>query len=277
MAAKRQTDTVGAKQAHYRGRDASAGVSEIIGAVLLIMLVVAVVGLIAVYLFSQQTPSKVPNLKFMTGVDSTKTTLYLYHNGGDSMNSGEFSVLLDGKPAAYTISDGGTVWSLGKNLVIPITGVPNTIQLVYNTTSSGGSVVISQAAVNVVSSQNVTPDELPYLDCSAVRNWDCADQIPPEIVIAQYMKNTTTKKINFMQFGQDRGAVIGGTRNHFNFTVAKDNSKIFLGDDQCTGPITYALKASDQVGITFTSDPDWFTVYGQAPQIWEIVGGAVRE
>ena len=278
MTSEERGTTMGRKKTEKLSRDTCAGVSEIIGAILLVTLVVAAVGIVAVYLFSQQAPSKTPSLKFMTGVDSTKTTLYLYHNGGDSMTAGEFSVLLDSVPASYSVSDGSSQWSLGKNLVIPITTVPQRVQLVYNTSASGGSVMISQAAVNVVSSQNVSPDQLPYLDCSAVKNWDCRYQIPPEIIVDRYLANSSTKKINFMRAYQAVGTVIGGVpTDHFNFTVSKPNSTIHiatLASPNCNAGDYFPLVAGDKVGITFNSNPTYFVVEGGGSQIWELSAGA---
>ena len=263
--------------------DTSSGVSETVGAIMLVSIVAVLVAVVGVYLFSQPLPQKIPNLNFMTGTNSSKTTLYLYHNGGDTLTVGEFKVLLDGKDASYSVSGGGSQWSLGKNLLVPITTMPKSVQLVYNNTASSGSpgstgsVLLDEASVNIVSSGNVLPDQLPYLDCSAVRNWACADQIPPEIIVAQYQKNTTLKRISFMQHGQARGTVIGGTRNHFNFTVSKPNSTIHIAipsNPNCDAGNKYPLTTGDKVGVTFIGDPDYFTVYGSAPQIWELTAGA---
>ena len=266
-----------------RKPDPCAGVSEIIGAIMLVSIVALLVAVVGVFLFSQPVPQKIPNLNFMTGTNSSKTTLYLYHNGGDTLTTGEFKVLLDGKDASYSVSGGGNQWSLGKNLLVPITTMPKSVQLVYNNTASSGgpgstgSVLLDEASVNIVSSGTVLPDQLPYLDCSAVRNWACADQIPPEIIVAQYQKNTTSKRISFMQHGQARGTVIGGTRNHFNFTVSKPNSTIHIAipaNPNCNAGNLYPLTTGDKVGITFIGNPDYFTVYGSAPQIWELTAGA---
>jgi FlaG/FlaF family flagellin (archaellin) len=269
------------------------GVSEIIGAIMLVSIVVLLIAVIAVFLYSQPTPHKIPNLNFMTGVSNSKTTLYLYHNGGDSLDVGEFSVLLDGVPKSYTVSGGGSQWSLGKNLVIPITSVPKSVQIVYNNTAASGgtgttgAVLLDQASADVVSSVNVSADQAPYLDCSAVRNDLCGDQIPDSILISQYEKRTAAKRIAFMEHAQSRGTIIGGTTNHFNFTVSKPNSSINIADasaPNCDGGSHYPLTTGDKVGITFTppppagsGNPDFFTVYGSAPQIWELTaGGASR-
>jgi len=256
--------------------DNSAGVSEIIGAVLLISLVVVSIGIVAAMLFGQQTPTKIPNMNFMTGVSADQKTLYLSHTGGDTLNLDEFSVVLDGVPVSPTVSGGGTQWSLGTTLIVPISTVPQNVQIVYNSSGSAGAVLLRQAS-NINTTVNVTADQIPYLDCSAVRNWDCADQIPSEIIIARYMVNTSTKKIDFMRAWQTVGTIVGGASNHFNFTVSKPNSTIHLAtpsNPNCDGGTFYSLPTGTKVGITFISSPDYFYVYGLAPQIWELSAGA---
>jgi len=265
--------------------DNTSGVSEIIGAILLVSLVVAAVSLVAVILFSQPAPQEIPNLNFMTGMNSSKNTLYLYHNGGDTLNAGEFSVLVDGVLSSYTISGGGSQWSLGKNLVVPISPahVPDRVQIIYNGSGMSGSpvgsgVVLREAAsTNIVNSANISPDQAPYLDCSAVKNWACADQIPPEIVAAQYKKNLTTQIINFMKNNVNNG--INGKLNsmqyHINFTVSKANSSIMWGAASCASGTRVELNPNDKVSVNFdtNSGPDDFILYGQAPQVWEMAGG----
>ena len=258
--------------------DSSSGVSEIIGAVLLISLVVTSIAIVAVFLFSQPMPSEIPNVKFMTGVDNAGTTLYLYHNGGDAMRVGQFSVIVDGVSKTYSVSGGGTDWSLGKTLVVPVQSVPQNVAIVYNASNTGGSgaVLLSQASANIVNSANVSPDQQPYLDCSAVKNWGCADLIPPEIVSYEYIRNVTTKRITLMKYGQLGGAVVSnGVVNHLNFTVNDANSSITFGGSTCgvSGLKKVPLSVGDKVSIYFNSDPSSLTLYGAAPSIWEMTAG----
>lgn len=267
-----------------RKADTCSGVSEIVGAILLISIVVVLIGVIGVYLFSQPVPQKIPNLNFMTGTNSDKTILYIYHNGGDTLNAGEFSVMLDGVPASYIVSGGGS-WSLGKNLEVAITPatMPQSVQLVYNSSvSSGGpgstgAVLLDQASVGVIRSGNVSPDQLPYLDCAAVRNWDCRFQIPPEIIIDRYVANSSIKRINLMKFDQGTGTLVSAPQNHFNITIGEPNATVVMGGSTCSeiSMIAYPLTTNDHLDVTFPSDPTDFYVYGSAPQIWEMGGGGL--
>ncbi|MFA4825486.1 MAG: type IV pilin N-terminal domain-containing protein [Methanoregula sp.] len=269
--------------------DISSGVSETVGAILLVSLVAVLVSIIAISVFSQPVPQKIPSLNFMTGVNSTKTTLYLYHNGGDTLTVGEFSVLLDGVPASYTVAGGGNEWSLGKNLIVPISSIPQSVQLIYNNTAasggtgSTGAILLDEASANIVSSENVSADQLPYLDCSAVRNWDCRFEIPPEIIVDRYVTNSTVQMMNFEKnnIASDSGLIgkLNSATYHFNFTVAEANSTIVWGDSDCSPTTRAALQTDDKVGIYFRSNagPDDFVLFGMAPQIWEMAGGGLSE
>jgi len=252
--------------------DTNSGVSEIIGAILLISVVALAVAIIGVFFFSQPTPTKIPNLNFMTGVNGS--TLYLYHNGGDALNVGEFSVLLDGVPHSYSVSDRSSQWSLGKNLIVPILSMPQNVQIVYNSSSAGGAVLLDQAAADIVSTVNVTADQQPYLDCSAVQNPLCAGQISQDTINTLYLTNTKEQLIRFKKSNQARGVIPGaaGAAYHFNFTVSADNSSIVIGasgSDTCAAALKkFDLNNGDTVGIVLIGSPDSFYIYGIGSEIW---------
>lgn len=58
--------------------DRTSAVSESVGAILLVSMVVLFIAVIAGFLLSMQTPGKVPNLNFMAGTNEGQTVLYLY-------------------------------------------------------------------------------------------------------------------------------------------------------------------------------------------------------
>jgi hypothetical protein len=279
--------TMRSDRSKNRKSDTSAGVSEVIGAMLLVSIVGVSIAVIGIYLFSQPVPQKIPNLNFMTGVNSDKTILYLYHNGGDTLTAGEFSVVLDGVPKSYSIVGGGSQWSLGKNLIVPITTMPQNVQLIYNNTASSGGpgstgpVLLSESSVNIVSTGNVSADQLPYLDCAAVSNWDCADQIPLDIILSRIVATSQVQRINFVMNDVNNG-ITGSLSSkmlyHFNVTVSKANSSIVFGNgiNSCNTPRIIPLGPNDKVSISFptNSGPEYFILYGIAPSIWEMSGGS---
>ena len=85
------------------------GVSENIGAILLVMVVVLAVSIIGVFMFSQPTPQKMPALNALIWNDSQN--IYIRHEGGDPLSIGEYQIIVDGvnstalfNPAAHFLS-----------------------------------------------------------------------------------------------------------------------------------------------------------------------------
>jgi hypothetical protein len=230
--------------------DSTAGVSEIVGSMLLISLVVAGVAIVAVVLFSQSSPQEVPNVNFMTGTNSPPTFLYLYHNGGDTLTYGQFTVLVDGVSKPYTISGGGNQWSLGKNLIVPISTAPDNVALVYNVSGSGG-VVIHSASANVASaSGTVSPDIVAGIS------------YPPAVDVVQLMGNVTNNTIDYYR---ENGTIIqpGG---FLRFTVSRTNSTMYT----TSASIPVPLNPGDIVTITPDSVSQGMRVFGVGDQIWEL-------
>ncbi|ACL15496.1 type IV pilin [Methanosphaerula palustris] len=133
-----------------------AGVSEIIGAVLLIALVVAGGTLVGVALFSQPLPTQVPKVNIVIGADQNGTVT-LVHNGGEALNPGQYLVYLDQTPwplnksfvnnNTSTPAD-TTVWSVGNSLTLrgSDANLTDNVTVVYS--GSSGNVTIT--SVNAV-------------------------------------------------------------------------------------------------------------------------------
>ncbi|HVN73496.1 MAG TPA: type IV pilin N-terminal domain-containing protein [Methanoregula sp.] len=230
-----------------------SGVSEVMGSFLLISIVVLAVAIVAVLLFSQTTPQQVPNVNFMVGTDSsTPPTLYLYHNGGDSLNAGEFSVLVDGVSDAYQVGGGGTVWSLGKSLVIhlPAGTVPKSVVIVYNKTGSG-SVVLRSASVNISTiPANIGSDIF------------ASPTYPPVVDVTQLTQNVTNQSINFYREG--------GTKiqsGFLKFNVTRINSTMVTNNS--VYPLI-SLNVGNVVTIVPDSNAQGIRIFGIGDQIWEL-------
>ncbi|MCQ1538862.1 type IV pilin [Methanocalculus taiwanensis] len=107
----------------------NSAVSEVIGSILLISLVILAVIIIGVGFLSQPPPVQTQDLNVIAG--NTTTTLFIYHDGGDSMVPGEFALLLDGNPVdPIPAPSGGWPWEIGEVLEVPITTTPQRIQIV---------------------------------------------------------------------------------------------------------------------------------------------------
>ena len=125
-------------------RERESGVSEIMGAIMLISVVVMGVAIIGVLLTSQPPPQKIPALDAVISWDGVDT-IYITHNGGDSLQRGEIYVRVDNvvKPFLKTNEPGNPSWStwsagesLDYKLVPPDQTPPRLVQLIYNGTGS---------------------------------------------------------------------------------------------------------------------------------------------
>ncbi len=143
--------------------DRNGAVSEIIGVVLMISLVVVGIAIVSVVIVGQDTPVEVPSLSMIPATDDTD--LFLYHTGGDSLKRGEFIVRVDGldyNPDDIDIIDqGGNTesdwdsWDLGESLKIPDKSDYNQI-LIISTLGGQGSIIAGSGEAVITSTSTAT-------------------------------------------------------------------------------------------------------------------------
>lgn len=106
-------------------------VSEIIGTILLISIVVIAASVIAVAVFSQPQPQKIPSLSAV--ISNQSQIVYIKHNGGDALPNGTFKVLVDGIDVTSSVII-PTTWSIGEMLTYskPGTTPPSSVAIVYH-------------------------------------------------------------------------------------------------------------------------------------------------
>jgi len=124
------------------GRADENGVSGTLGSVFLIVVVVAGMAVLMVAVISQPHPQNVPAMT--AEIIQTSSSLSLRHDGGDTLNRGDFKILVDGQDKTAAFGDPAK-WSIGQTL--SYTGYtaqnpPKTIEIVY--TGGGASQVIEQ-------------------------------------------------------------------------------------------------------------------------------------
>lgn len=124
------------------------GVSEVIGAVLLVSLVVLGVAIVAVALFSQPPPSEVPHLSVVAGTTADNTTFVLLHEGGDALTRGSYRIYVDEGSGLVDRTDeftlaGDDIWSIGEKITYAGGGRPERV-VVSVVDSGGGETVIAK-------------------------------------------------------------------------------------------------------------------------------------
>jgi hypothetical protein len=121
-----------------RNKDHDSGVSEVIGSVMLISVVVIAIALIGVVLTSQPLPQKIPALDAVISSNGNDT-LRIYHNGGDALLRQEMVILVDGMDTTSNFTLRGsnwTAWSPGESLDYYAGSLPGKVQIVYTSGSS---------------------------------------------------------------------------------------------------------------------------------------------
>jgi flagellin-like protein len=121
------------------------GVSEVIGSIMLISIVVVAVSIIGVFFFSQPPPEKIPSLNAIIWNDSQK--IYIRHDGGDPLSYGEIQIFVNGtdQTSKFNMSTAPnlpwTTLSIGDALVYSKGSSPvTTVQVIY--TGSGSSAIV---------------------------------------------------------------------------------------------------------------------------------------
>ena len=77
------------------------------------------IAIAGIYLLSNPVPEKIPSINVNFSYNGTH--LIIRHNGGDTLQKDEMYLMVDGIPKhAYSISDGGTSWSVGKDIELAL-------------------------------------------------------------------------------------------------------------------------------------------------------------
>ncbi len=133
-------------------------VSEVIGAIMLISVVVVAVAVIGVALTSQGTPENIPALDAI--ISNYGNTIQIYHNGGDTLQRDQLQILVDGNPTTFTKGESDTSWtswSAGDSLVytVPVGDMPKLVNIVFK--GAGASTILTTADFSATGMINEGP------------------------------------------------------------------------------------------------------------------------
>ena len=138
------------------------GVSELVGSILMIAVLVMAVSIAGIYLLSQPRPEKIPSLHATIWNDTQK--IYLSHDGGDPLDYNYIKIYVDGidKTSSFFMSTATgqpwTTWSIG-NVLVYVTGSSpvSTVHVVYTGTGSS-AVGLATLYVGPVAGGGVAPN-----------------------------------------------------------------------------------------------------------------------
>ena len=119
-------------------------VSEVIGTLILVGVVVTGMGLVGILLLANPTPSKVP--VFDSIISNRSRAIYIYHKGGDPLWAGQYKILVDGgdQTGNFTISGGTDPWSVGETLTATAPSMPRRVVIILNQSGGGASILAVQ-------------------------------------------------------------------------------------------------------------------------------------
>ncbi|HMK15921.1 MAG TPA: DUF2341 domain-containing protein, partial [Methanomicrobiales archaeon] len=118
------------------------GVSAGIGAIILISIAVISMGIIVLAFFAGPLPINVPS--FHGIVSNSSKTVYISHEGGDTLYLGRFKVLVNGNDttSSFTQSITGD-FSVGKVMCATLAYWPSNVVVVFNSSWGGETVLLS--------------------------------------------------------------------------------------------------------------------------------------
>lgn len=197
-------------------------VSEVIGSILLISLVVLAVVIVGVGILSQPPPIKIQELNVIAG--NNTTTLFLFHDGGDVMMPGEYFLQIDNNRIYPDIP-----WRIGDTLDIPITMMPERIQII--SMRGGQETLIRTVDTGEVTGggRPITPGPIP----PAPNGTTCSEEqlitYLEENYVNYYSEKLNSDSIYFTRLEKGNKAYVYG---YINFTINSSGSYLFVEGNQ---------------------------------------------
>lgn len=282
--------TISPQQPEKKSRsNGEQGVSEVIGVVLLLSIVALAVAIIATQIYAQPLPQQIPDVKYQVSTSSNGTLAYLYHDGGDSLNIGTFQVMVDSVQKTATLVGGGTTWSVGTTLQVPITQTPQKIQILYYY-NGRNAVPIHQSASGSFTTPTLASQDIPVIPTAVAtpipNNYiynDAANISNSSFFIDAIQQNLSSHSISFM-----KADVLGATnlylgscsglcydkntqKYQMHFTVTDTTLKSTFAYQNANKITNINLSYGDVVTIYLDQNNlNYFTLFGIAPAIWEL-------
>jgi PKD repeat protein len=225
------------------------GVSGAIGAIFLIVIVVAGMAILMVAVISQPQPQKIPVMS--AEIVNTTTELYLKHDGGDTLQRGEFKILVDGQDKTAAFGDPAT-WSIGQSLEYSgydPQNIPGTIQIVYTGGSYGQT--IEQLWVNpptltvsptttTTNTTTATPTETPTPVPAPVANFTGTPLTGAALLTVQFTDLSTNSPTSWAWNFGDGNFTGNTTQNPTHLYTSSGTYTVTLNATNAAGSNTFS-------------------------------------
>jgi len=243
-------------------------VSEIIGAIMLVTIVVVIASVVGVMVLSQPAPQKIPSLSAV--ISNQSQMVYIKHDGGDPLVAGQYKILIDGTDVTSSVAKTGTPgsWVIGDVISYqkPGTNPPGSVQVVY--TGYGSSAIVLASSIFGTGAggiPTVSPTSNTTTTTTTVTG--TTTQVPPSVVTAGFTGSPTSGGAPLIVSFTDAstGPVIswawlfgdGGSSNLQNPSHQYNN----------TGSYTVSLMVSNGSGTSTLARTSYVTVTTAAPVV----------
>jgi hypothetical protein len=226
-------------------------VSEVIGSILLISLVVLAVAIVGAGFLSQPPPVQTQDLNVLAGYDENNETLYLQHDGGDLMLPGEYFIRIDGGPPIYRGE-----WGIGGSLTFPeVFEEPQRIQII--STRGGQQNLIREISIGQVTGGGapIRPGPAPIPGPGGQCTQEELENYLNITYISKFSEELNNDAIYFIRDSlevQSQNKLSG----FVNYTVTSLNSYFIVARDNDKNQRRVSLSVDDRVAIHFNHDDD---------------------
>ena len=275
------------------GSDSHTAVSEIIGSLMVISIVVVAVSIIGVVLWSQPPPQKIPSLNAV--ITSQNCRILVKHDGGDNLDRQTFQIYVDGvNQTANFVKMGAPsswmTWWIGETLIFDPSSCgkfPGRVDIIYND-GTVSSVITSKFLEPVCFTDNFNDNSLGSAWTTLGGTWtesggilsqtSTASADPKKAIISNSGLNfgsnlTITAKVrvnSWVNGDMARSGVSLFTNtadgNGYNLVFHNDyNTVQWLDDSVIWGP-SYAFSWSTGTWYWFKMKSESGTLYGK---VWQ--------
>jgi PKD repeat protein len=264
-------------------RLSESGVSELIGAIVLIAMIVLVVAVVAAFLTNRPVSNEIPEVRFSVVNVSPHDPIGVYsinltHTGGDTLNSGEYSFFINDNSDPVQSVDitypAANIWSVGTTVMVNSTVVPEYIRVYYyNTTKVNNPALLGQRPIGTIPPTStttitittttttipVTTTTTPTPCLPPVVGFSNAQVNSPVFTIAFTSTSTGTGTLSYQwNFGDGSSNSTGATVTH-TFSGAGTYNVILTVTDSCNSnsvvqPVTVSLPSCQYIDGTKWND-----------------------
>ena len=226
-------------------------ISEVVGSILLVSLVVLAVAIIGVGFLSQPPPVQTQDLNVIAGYDEINGTLFLQHDGGDLMTPGEYYILIDGGSPIYPEE-----WGIGKRLTFSgVVDEPERVQII--STRGGQQNLIRSIRIGQVTGGGVpvTPGPAP----TPGPGGGCTQQELDDYLNTTYISKFSDELNNdAIYFIRDRLETQSKDKlsGYINFTINSTGSYFILAQDNDQNPERRMVPSGARISLHYNYGND---------------------